>query len=293
MKLMKKLTSVILTLTLFTSLFLTNVQTSEAAVSTSVSDLKKAVPAKVRIMPAKEYTSGGYSSNDTIYVPFASHKNCIANIKVSKNALKAKVTREYKHYSGLNYDSHYGIIGLYCEKEGTYKVSFDVLKEKGGKKLYSKTVTVYVKSDDPIKSFKYAGSTNTWDVQTKAKGKLSVKMAKGYKLKSIEVGKYVYKDKEIKNSTNEYGSEQSESQITEMVYTKVKNNSTITLGTIPYYDSSYSKSNYQYSDDSTYNYYSKYLWTRILAETSIKVTYTDKYTKKDVTVNYTLYRLAK
>lgn len=275
------------------SLFLTNFQVSEAAVSAAA--LKKAVPSKVRIMPGSEYTSGGASSTTSIFVPFASHTNCISNIKVSKKGLTAKITREERHsvnYSDETYPS-YGVIGLYAEKEGTYKVSFDVLNEKGGKKLYSKTVTVYVKSDAPVASFKYAGKTNIWGVQTKAKGKLSVKMAKGYKLKSIEVGKYVYQEAESKDTSSGSNIDIYKSQKTEMVYTKVKNNSTITLSTVPNYSSTYQKQYYSYSDDYTYSYFYRYLRDYILAETSVKITYIDKYTKQETTTYYTLYRFAK
>lgn len=78
-----------------------------------------------------EYTTESSLGDTVIFVPFASQTNCISNIKVSKKGLKAKVTQEEKcsdnYYSNKTY-KNYGIIGLYSEKEGNYKVSFDVLK---------------------------------------------------------------------------------------------------------------------------------------------------------------------
>lgn len=295
MKLIKKFTSVILTLALFSSLFLTNFQVSEAATSVSATALKKAVPSKVRIYPGNEYTSGSSTSTTSIFVPFASRTNCISNIKVSKKGLTTKVTCEERRGKGYNSETYenYGIIGLYSEKEGTYKVSFDVLNKKGGKKLYSKTVTVYVKYDYPVASFKYAGKTDVWSIQSKTKGKLSVKMTKGYKLKSIELGKYVYKKAENRDNSEGSNIDIYKKQETEMVYTKVKNNSTIKLSTVPDYSSVYSKYYTQYSDGDIYSSFYRYLRDRIVANTSVKITYIDKYTKQECTIYYDLQCFAK
>lgn len=286
MKLTKKITSIILTFVLFLSLFISMGQPTEA--SASAAALKKAVPSKVRIMPYNEYNYGSSTTTTSIFVPFASYDNCIANIKVSNNALKAKQTSENKYEESTDTYPYYGIIGLYSTKEGTYKVSFDVLKKKGGAKLYSKTVTVYVKSDNPFVSVKYAGKSNLNSVQKKAKGKLSVKMSKGYKLKSIRVGVYTKNAPEKSDYSNEYYTYYSTSESSDLTYKTVKNNSVITLGTNTNYYYSYSLS----KSDSYYSLY-RYLSDRILAPTLVEITYIDKYTKKPCVTTYYLYRYAK
>ena len=282
MKSLKKLCSVILTLALFVTLFSSSAFSSEAATK-SVAQLKKAIPSKVRIYPNSEYTSNGvkvYINND---------ENYITNIKTSSKNLKAKVA--YKNYYSSSEDN-YASIGLYATKEGTYKLSFDVFNKKGGKKLFTKKVTVYAKADAPFKSIKYAGSSNLYDIQKKASGKLSVKLNKGYKLKSIEVGTYSYIDQVDKNETSENSVAIEKKYSTELKYKKVKNNAKITLGTIP---SSYY--NYRYenekNDYSSYLYVYKSLSSDLIANTNIRITYIDKYTKEEVTTSYTIRRFAK
>lgn len=286
MKLTKKITGIVLSLALFLSLFAAMGQTTEAA--SSVSTLKKAIPSKIRIWPNNEYSYGDSSSTTTIFVPYASYDNCIANIKVSNKALKAKTTREYKFESSSDTYPHYGIIGLYTSREGTYKVSFDVLKKKGGAKLYSKTVTVYVKSDNPISYMIYAGKKNPDGIQRKAKGKLNIKLNKGYKLKSIRVGVYT-RNKEITSDySDEYSTSFSKSQDSTLTYKTVKNNSMITLGTNTNYNESYSYN----KNESYYNIY-RSLNDSILAPTLVEITYIDKYSKQPCTTVYSLYRFAK
>ena len=282
MKSIKKLCSVILTLALFVSIFSSSAFTSEAATK-SAAQLKKAVPSKVRIFAYNEYSYNGI----TVYIN--DYKNHITNIKTSSKNLKAKVTR--KTYDS-NTTDNYGVIGLYALKEGKYTVSFDVLTEKGGKKLYSKKVTVYAKNDSPIKSITYAGNTNLYDIQSKASGKLNVKMNKGYKLKSIEVGTYSYTDQKDTSKSSDTSVSVEKDYNTTLTYKKVKNNSKITLGTIPYsnYTYRYSKSSSDYS--SSLNIY-KYLNTDVIASTDVRITYMDKYTKQETTTTYTIRRFAK
>ena len=285
MKLTKKVTSIVLSLALFLSLFLSAGQVSEAAVS--VSTLKKAVPSKVRIMPYNEYLSGDYTSTTSIFVPYATSKNCISNIKVSQKGLYAKMTNEQKYDDSSDTYPYYGVIGLYANKEGTYKVSFDVLKKKGGAKLYSKTVTVYVKSDSPFAYAKFAGKSNWSSVQKKNKGKISFKMNKGYKLKSIEVGTY-QRSEEKDNYSSEYSTSSTTKVSSTLVYKKVKNNSVITLGT----NGDYYSYNYSYKSDYSTSL-SHNMYDDMLATTIVKVTYVDKYTKKNADAYYYLYKIAK
>lgn len=289
MKLTKKITAIVLSFALFLSLFLSVGQVSEAAASATA--LKKSIPSKMRILPYSEYS---YDSTplrthaSAIYVPFASYDNCISNIKVSSSALKAKYTSAYKTDSPDSIYPSFGGIGLYATKEGKYKVSFDVLTKKGGPKLYSKTVTVYVKSDSPFSSVKYAGKDIVNRIQTKAKGKLRIKMNKGYKLKSIEVGTFSRNTPQKKDNSYENYVSTSTYESSSLTFKKVKNNSVITLGTNTNY-------NYRYEltkrDD--YYYLGHNLEDTILAQTVIQITYVDKYTKENCIATYHLYRMAK
>lgn len=118
-------------------------------------------------------------------------------------------------------------------------------------------------------------------LQTKKKGKLSIKMAKGYKLKSLEIGKYTCKQFKNKSTFTDFEKEVYAQVGSEMVYQKVKNNSTITLSTNSYYLDHYNKRQYFYSYDYTYTYINGSFSDSILAPTLVKVTYIDKYTKKE------------
>lgn len=286
MKFIKKFTSIILSFALFVSLVVSMGQPAEA--SASVSALKKIVPSKVRIMPYNEYAYGDSSSTTAIFVPYASYDNCIANIKVSNKSLKAKQTKEMKSDITEQAYPYYGLIGLYGSKEGTYKVSFDVLKKKGGAKLYSKTVTVYVKSDSPFASVKYAGKSAFSGIQPKAKGKFSVKMNKGYKLKSIRVGTYTRKTPEKTNYSDEYYTSTYSNESSELTYKTIKNNSVITLSSNTNYNATYSYSKSDYS----YSIY-RYLSDNIFATTLVEITYIDKYTKQPCIETYSLQKLVK
>ena len=282
MKSIKKLCSVVLTLALFVSLFSLSAFTSDAATKTAA-QLKKAVPSKIRIYSASEYTYSG------INVPINDDENYITNIKTSSKNLKAKVTRKY--YNSDSTDN-YSIIGLYALKEGKYTVSFDLLSKKGGKKLYSKKVTVFAKNDAPIKSITYGGNPNLYNIQSKGSGKLNVKMNKGYKLKSIEVGTYSYTDQKDTNESSDDSIAIEKEYNTTLTYKKVKNNAKITLGTIP--SSRYS---YRYSKSGSEYYSNLYIYRNldsdIVADTYVQITYIDKYTKQETTTSYTIRRFAK
>ena len=292
----KKITSVLLIMAMCISVFaqstvLTKAETTQK-MDMSVKALKKAVPSVVRIYPHNQYTYVSQDFTTAFYVPFLTSNNCIANIKTSTKNLIAKVCEETKRVSESNNIgdySNYSVIGLYATKEGKYKVSFDVLQKKGGKKLYSKTVTVYVKSDSPFKSITYNGKDMYMNpIQTKAKGKLKVKMNKGYTLKSIEVGTYT---KTVDKKESDENSKSEEIRY-EMTYKKVKNNSTIQLGTKGGYSYNLSTSQYQWDDYKSYSY-SCHLNDYILADTCVKVTFVDKYTKKSAIYTYYLQQFSK
>lgn len=230
------------------------------------------VPTKVRMYAM---TSGQGISFD-----LPGYGYTIANLKSSNSKLKVKQSY-YSTEEGYSNNSNYATISLYTSKEGTYKVSFDIL-DGNGKKVSSKKVTVYARNDSPLKTLKLGKNTitsttiNTSNMKTAdnnlligKSGKIKVTLAKGYKLKKIEYGIYDKAKDEI-------------------VYSTIKNNKKITYGKNATEYSS--KSEYYDEDEGTYtrrNYWRK----SPTASTIIRVTYLDKYTKKESTLSYSFYKL--
>lgn len=101
---------------------------------------------------------------------------------------------------------------------------------------------------------------------TKKSGKLSIKMASGYKLQKIQIRTYDKDGKEVKKT--------------------VKNNKKITLGQYAY-SYSYNRE-YNNTPNSFYGYWYKYL----NAPTYIEITYKDKWTKQSEVVTYSIQRLS-
>lgn len=248
MKIMKKVVSFMLALCLVAGLM--------AIPATDVSAATKAtVTTKIRVYPGVIWSS-------TIQVSYANCGDKIKNLKTSSSNLVAKQS----YQSTSSYDTGYANIELYAKKSGTYKVKFDIYSRDGKTKRSSHTVTVYAKSDSPVKSFKFANSTNDfYSLTTKTKGKISLSMNKGYTLKKIEVITYDKNGKKVVKS--------------------VKNNATITLGNY----ASYSDWSSDYGDNSYYESWSN----DVFAQTQIVITYIDKYTHVADTTSYSIYRLAK
>ena len=145
---------------------------------------KATVPKKVRIW------RGGHNDYG-ISVKYANSGDQIKHLKSSSKSLVVKWT-EHSEATGSQSDSDYykqASIGLYAKKDGTYIVKFDIYSKDGKTKRSSHKVTVYARSDSPSKSIKFAGK-DIPSYTTKKKGKLSVKMSKGYKLNKIEVITY-------------------------------------------------------------------------------------------------------
>ncbi|MDO5424711.1 MAG: hypothetical protein Q4F41_13380 [Eubacteriales bacterium] len=195
----------------------------------------------------------------------------IKNLKSNSKYLLLKQTRTSVSKSSYSGDSNEVTIGMFAKKEGTYKVSFDIYRN--GKKYTKKTITVYAKNDSPIKTCKFSCSRNAYGLTTAKTSTVKVTMNKGYTLKKIEVGT-------IKTTSKVPGTVSSE-----YVYKTIKNGGKFTLGTKPYTSSGESGS---LSSD----YYYKYSSTDMIATTVIRITYVDKYTKTQETVNYSLARYA-
>lgn len=256
MKLSKKLSTLFATFALLAALLIGSTITASAAGT--------AIPKKIRIFP-------GSIDNYTTNFDLPALGDKIKNLKSNSKNLYVKQTagRDYKSSWDTSSNGSSVTLGMYAKKAGTYKVTFDIYSSNNKKKS-SKTITVYAKSDLPIKKFTYGGKVYKYNVNQKSSGKIQVKMNSGYKLKKIEVGKY-----QVKNTAN--GKE------SEIKYTTIKNGSKITLSKVPY--------TYEYKSGSlTESYYSNSFSKGMNAETLIRITYTDKYTKQSATTTYSLSR---
>ena len=223
------------------------------------------IPSKVRGYP-KSINRISLTLEKDQYIKITSAKN-----------LKAKVVYENWNTTTDAYNtSSNASISYYTAKTGTFKISFDIYRASTGKKLKSKTIVAYVKSDSPIKSFLVNGSTSYQSHFISGKtAKIKVTMNKGYTLKKLEVG--TYKAPVAKENRKESG---------EPVYKTFKNGGKITLGNNCYYYSSDSTSNY---NNQTSKYH--YLNTDLFPETVVRVTYVDKYSKQNVSSLYYLYKI--
>lgn len=213
---------------------------------------------KVRIYGADSW------NDQAIEVEFDEYGESIDNIKTDSSNLVAKQTMTQVSKNNGSDDFNKAAIGLYAKKNGTYKVTYDIMNAKGKKKS-SVTVAVYV-YDYPLKSITYNGKNRNNNVTTLKSAKIKVALTSGNTVKKLEYGVY--------NSKGE------------MTYKSFKNGSKVTFGTKPY---SYSD---DYSSDDGSNIY-KYSNEGMMAETAIRLTYSDKYTKQNeiITIDY-IYCLA-
>ena len=228
------------------------------------------VPSRVRVFPRS------YDDN-AIEMTLPEHGAEIKNIKVNKGGLVARVTRYDDYRPSENSSSDEDLeanIGIYAKKTGKYKVSFDFYSAED-KKISSHTVTVFVKSDSPVKSFTYGGKEREYLENIPASGRVKVVMNKGYTLKNLEMGSY-----KRKKTEDGYSSE--------IVYKTIRNGAKITLSKNPYY---YEYSYGKLSDKK--NSYSFHMNKNILAYTYIRITYKDKWTKLTDTRSYSLSQLSK
>lgn len=227
--------------------------------------------------------SVGYASNyaygggDYIAVYLSKDGDRIGNIKSNSSNLLVKKTRESYYCTTdtdwdtnqkttrYNYYSTY--LSFFAKKQGTYSVTFDVVKADGSVRC-TKTIAVKAGADSlesPIKSIKYAGKDlyAYYPYATKTSGKLKVTMKKAYKLLSIEVGSY--------NKTGD------------ITYKKVKNNKKISLAKKTVYSREY-----KYSDGGT-----KYTYDKLFPTTRIRITYQNKKTKEISTWTTSLHTINK
>ncbi|MBQ7065542.1 MAG: hypothetical protein IJN92_01855 [Lachnospiraceae bacterium] len=219
-----------------------------------------------------------YGSANYVYVSLKNDGDRVMNVKSNSKNLLAQKTRERyyrtteKDYSTGKYKTEvdYGItyIGFFAKKAGTYKVTFDVIKADGTLRC-TKTITVKTYSYtapgiNPVKSVKYAGKDlyTHYPYTEKKSGKLKVTLKKGYKLVSIQIGKY---DKG------------------KLVYKKIKNNRKITLAT-----KKVSKSTTKYTNGS-----STHTYDELFPTTYIKIMYKNKKTGETGEYATSLYTMNK
>lgn len=248
MKNLKKMLSALLALALLLTVF--TVPTLEVNAATYGK-----VPSKVRIIPKTTYQDITFDLSDK--------DDKIINIKTSSKSLKAKQTYNYVQINDSSNDiTKYAEISFYASKDGKYTLKFDIA-DKNGKKKSSHKVTVYAYSDMPVKYIKLNNKPlDQSNLVSGKSGKVKVTMNKGYKIKKLEYGVY-------KQSSSE------------MIYKKFKNGSKVTYG--KYVNS------YDYEFKSNYSsYYTKYWRRGLMAPTEIKITYTDKYSKQECVIYYTL-----
>ena len=169
MKLTKKLTIFLASLFLCMGLFIATGTTSQAASS---------IPSKARVYPKN-------ISDVTFTLP--KYNMEVRNVKSNNKNMIAKYTYGYSHKDSSEERGN-ATISVYTKKEGSYKLSFDLYLN--GKKKSSHTITIYSKSDSPIKKITFNGKPwyEAKTSYTNAKsGTVKVVLNKGYKLKKLEV----------------------------------------------------------------------------------------------------------
>lgn len=244
MKNMKKIVAVILSFAMALAILVPSATEVQAAAKATVT---KAVHLYV-----------GEVKDDAIDINFAEKGDNIGNLKTSSKNISAKIVKINRNNVPADCTAQ---IGLYANKEGVYTVSFDIM-DSDDEKVSSHSVKVYANTDIAIKSSTFAGERMNYKVTDKEKGKLSVKMNKGYTLKKIVVETY-----------DENGEQKSKT---------VKNNSTIDLGRYAYFSES--------GEADEEGYYR--MDTSFMAVTRIWIYYTDKFTKSEASEIYYIYRLA-
>lgn len=215
---------------------------------------KDSVPTKVRVYSTE------WESN-SIKMELAEYGTYVDNLKTSSSNLIAKVTNIYANKSENELRNEV-TISTFAKKNGTYTVSFDLMNADGTKKA-SKKVKLYV-YNWPVKSVTINGKTMKSNIISAKSGKVKVKLTKGNTIKKLEYGVY--------NKTGK------------MTYKTFKNGAKIIFGNYPYlYNSGNESEGYSYKSYST----------SILASTNIRVTYKDKYTKKNETLTFSYEKIVK
>lgn len=222
------------------------------------------VQAQASTAPARAHAE--VFSENYFTVKLAAGEFKIANLKSSskKNLIvRTTYTDSYSEEGGE------ARITLYAKKKGKYKVSFDVVDHSNRVKQHH-VVKVTATYESAVKKISIGGKT-VYDsvnpvfgtaVFPKAKGKLKVKMTKGYSIKSIEMITY---DK-TGNS----------------IVTPINNGKKIKLGQFrSKYVSSSNRLGYEY------------WYGDLFADTEFHIKYIDKYTNEERSQYFVVHRFAK
>lgn len=215
------------------------------------------------------------SNESTKEIRVSDHHTYLKNVKSKDSNLIAGLT-DYRYTSyGSGIDTY--TLAFYAKKQGTYDITYDVMKDSKKvktvkAKVYAYPCPISVTLDGKYEN--YYGNKTT--------GKLKVTSQKGNPIQKIEVGTY-------KTSKEKLDEEwlKSERIYSELKYRTAKNNSKIQLGTTGYYH----KENV---DNIQNNIINELFQSDLMSETQIRVTYKDKYTKQNEQLDrWRFYGLAK
>ncbi|MBE5900918.1 MAG: hypothetical protein E7280_03325 [Lachnospiraceae bacterium] len=205
------------------------------------------IPSKVR----------SYTGSESSFSFKINGKEKVKSVKSNSTSLIVKLTSSNYSVSGDTVSNNDYTISMLGRKSGTYTVTVKFSNNA------TKKVTVY-NYPSPIKSWKVGGKKNGYlSYTTKKTTTFRVTLAKGYTLKKLQYNKYVKQ-----KNDNGYTSEQK--------YVTFKNGGKVKINTAPYqYKSTYSSESYS----------SDYMSDSLIAHTYAVITYKDKYTKKNETIN--------
>ena len=275
MKVLKRITSVLLAVVMMFGI------TQVAAPVTAEAKSNKSAGVKDYSDKVRIFT--GSSNNDAISITLTSSDYELKSVKSSSKDLKAKITYNSSTYQKsdgtVREDKAEGRIGLYTKKEGTYKVTVTIGKKSDKKFKKTVSVKVYAKNDSPFKKVTIGGKDayewkNRYYFSQKTLA-FKAQAASGYKITKIEVGTYT---KKKVNDDSDYN------YTTEMTWKTIKNGGKFKLSS--------QKSEYKSGSSNKSEWYesiSSYFWGSLAAETCVRVTYTDKYTKQPDTRTFGFY----
>lgn len=219
---------------------------------------------------------------NTVDVTLGTKGQRIENLKSSSSSLKVMISNQNIYESNEETRIEY-YIGMLAKTTGTYTVSFDIVNKKGTV-VKSHKFKVYA-YPSPVSKVTVGGSTSRKLSGTS--GAVKVTLKDGNTISKLEFGKYKKKteDRSSGNSTNTYTN-------TTQVFSEIKNGGTITYSKVP----SYYESNYKYSyasGDYSYSSESYRFRTDCFAPNFIRITYKDKYTKKNEVITQTFWKKCK
>ena len=225
-------------------------------------EVKDNLPQKARIFT---YDT---PSSSSVKLTLKDPKKTIENVKSGSSKLKVGLVGDRTVIQQGNVTDHSFTIGMVAFEDGTYTVTYDIVKDK--KVIATNKIKVYA-YPSPIKSITLDGKKVSF-YGTKTKAKIKVSLVSGNTIKKLEVGTQKTK-KDTKN--------------TEVVYKTFKNGDAVKLGTIASYIQ------YGWGDRLKDDFFGGNMYTSSMSDTHIRITYKDKYTKQDEVKTLSLFGIAK